>query len=128
VPIDFKLEREGTFVSAHATGTLSLEDFVSMQKEMRSNKDLKDPHDTLLDVREVSDIQISEKDLKTISQGLTSGSKKLGARKLAIVAHEDLAFLLGSKYGIVEKGVSETVIVFVSIDVARTWLGFTKRA
>ncbi len=30
MPIVYKLEREGTLVSAHATGTLSLEDFVSM--------------------------------------------------------------------------------------------------
>ena len=123
MPITYNLEREGTIVSAHATGTLSLEDFMSMRKEMMSDMDLKDPHDTLLDARDVSDIQMTEKDLSTIAQSLTSGPRKLSARKLAIVASEELAFLLGKKYGIVEKGVMETVIVFVNIDVARTWLG-----
>ena len=49
--------------------------------------------------------------------------KKIGAKKLAIVASNDQAFLLGNKYGLVEKEVDETVIVFVSIDVAKTWLG-----
>ena len=112
-------------MSAHATGTLSLEDFMSMQKKMILDVDLKNPHDTLLDARDVSDIQMTEKDLSTIAQSMTSGPKKLGARKLAIVASEELAFLLGKKYGIVEKGVMETVIVFVNIDVARTWLGIS---
>ncbi len=125
MPIIYHLEKEGTIVSAQATGILSLEDFMSMQKEMISDMDLRDPHDTLLDVRDVSDIQMTEKDLSTIAQSLTSGPKKLGARKLAIVASEELAFLLGKKYGIVEKGVVETVIVFVNIDVARTWLGLS---
>lgn len=126
MPIEYKLKREGTLVLAHATGTLSLEDFISMQKKMISDQDLMDPHDTLLDARGVSDIQMTEKDLSAIAQSLTSGSKKLGARKLAIVAHEDLAFLLGSKYSVVEKGVNETVIVFINIDVARIWLGIEK--
>ena len=123
--LKYKLEREGTLVLAKATGALSVEDFMSMQEKMFSDVDLKVPHDTLLDVRDVSDIQISEDDLYIIAQGLTSGPKQLGARKLAIVASEELAFLLGKKYGLVDKGVSETVIVFVNIDVARTWLGLS---
>ena len=108
---------------ARATGVLSLDCFMSMQKKMKADVNLRGPHDTFLDVRPVSEIQISEQDLTVIAQGPTSGPKKLGASRLAIVAGKVQAFMLGNKYKTVEKGVKEKVILFVNADVARTWLG-----
>jgi hypothetical protein len=123
MPIEYKLENNGTLVMARATGVLSLDDFMSMQEKMKADVNLRDSHDTLLDARSVSQIQISEHNLTVIAQGLASGPRSLGARKLAIVASEEQAFVLGEKYRTVEKGVNESVIVFFHLDVARKWLG-----
>ncbi len=74
-------------------------------------------------MRFVADIRITEDDLTSIAENLTAEHKKLGADKLAIVAMQQQAFLLGMKYGEIEKDVAETVIVFFDPDIARTWLG-----
>ena len=123
MPIEYELEREGTTVLAHVTGVLALDCFMSLQKEMNADSELQTSHNTLLDVRSVTDIQITAEDLTTIAQSLTTGPKILGANKLAIVARQEQAFVLGNKYGTIDKGVKETVIVFFHMDVARHWLG-----
>lgn len=123
MPIEYKLEKNGAIVTAHASGVITLDCFMSMQQEMRADDNLKTKHNTLLDVRDVSQIEMTEDDLSTIAKGLTSDPKKLGANKLAIVANKNQAFQLGKKYQTVEKGVEETVIVFNSISTARKWVG-----
>jgi hypothetical protein len=90
---------------------------------MCGDSGLQATHSTLLDLRFVTDIQLTESDLSTIAQALTSGQKKLGAHKLAIVARHEQSFALGSKYGTLDKGVKENVIVFVHMEIARRWLG-----
>ncbi len=121
--IEYTLERDGALVMASATGVLSIDSFMSLREELLNDPTLKDPHDTLLDVTRVSNIDLSEEELNTTAQSLTSGSRKLGAQRLAIVAHQEQAFFLGNKYRMLEKGVDENVIVFVNIEVAKTWLG-----
>lgn len=121
--LEYELQENGKIVIAHATGVLTLQDFISMAENMKRDDDLRDPHNTLLDVRSVSEVRLTDEDLQTIADGLTSGSRKLGARKLAIVATKEQSFNLGNKYQHVTKGVSETVIVFYSAETARTWLG-----
>ena len=123
MPIEYKLEKNGTVVTACAIGVVSLDCFMAMQQDMRANANLKDKHNTLLDARNVSRIDVTEEDLTKIAENLTADSKKLGANKLAIVANKDQAFELGKKYQTVEKGVDETVIVFNSISTARKWIG-----
>ncbi len=123
MPIEYALERNGVLVMASATGVLSLDSFMSLREELLNDPLLKDPHDTLLDVTRVSRIDLSEDELNTIAQSLTSGPRKLGAQRLAIVAHQEQAFFLGNKYRMAKKGVDENVIVFVNHEVAKTWLG-----
>ena len=123
MPIEYKLERDGAIVLAHATGVITLDCFMSMQKEMNADNELQTPHDTLLDVTSVTDIQVSVEDLTTIAESLTAGPKTLGANKLAIVARQEQAFVLGNIYGTTDKGVEETVIMFFHAEVARHWLG-----
>ncbi len=123
MPLEYKLERGGTLVNAHATGVLTLDCFMSMQKRMKADINLKETHDTLLDARDVSQIQLTEQDLTIIAQGLTSDQIKLGANRLAIVTTEGQGFTLGERYKTVEKGVEENVLVFFSINIAKTWLG-----
>ena len=125
MPIEYTLERGGTLVMAVATGALNLDSFVSLRERLLNDSGLKTPHDTLLDVRAVSRIDISEDDLKLIAQGLTSGPKDLGAARLAIIAHQENAFTLGNIYKTIEKGVEENVIVFFNPEVAKTWLGIS---
>lgn len=123
LPLSYKLIKDGTVVVAHASRELSLDCFLSMQKEMRSDADLKYPHDTYLDVRAVTHIKLTENDIDAIARGLTSDPKTLGANRLAIVAEKEQAFELGRKYQTVEKGVDETVIMFFSPEIAKKWLG-----
>ena len=123
MPIDYSLEREGTLVIAKANGALTLDCFIALQKELNADDGLKTPHNTLLDVRLISKIQLTEQDLTTIANNLTEGQKTLGANKLAIVARERFAFELGNLYGTIEKEVNENVIVFSSLAVANVWLG-----
>ena len=123
MPIEYTLEKDGTIVVAKASGVLTLDSFIALQKALSADGELQSPHNTLLDVRFVTEIQLTEDDLTTIAQSLTAGRKELGAEKLAIVARDEQAFVLGEKYGTVEKGVEENVIVFVHIEVARSWLG-----
>ena len=96
---------------------------MTMQKEMKADSEIRTPHNTLLDVRTVTDIQVTAEDLTTIAHNLTAEPKKLGANKLAILARQEQAFTLGNTYGTVDKGVKETVIVFIHEDIARHWLG-----
>jgi hypothetical protein len=123
VPIEYTLEKDGGAVIAQATGVINLESFMNLRKALIADENLRDPHNTLLDARNVSHIEITEEDLVEIAKGLTSGPKKLGANRLAIVARKEQAFDLGKKYRAVEKGVEENVVVFYNISVARTWLG-----
>lgn len=123
MPVEYKLEKNGTIVVAQASGVLTLDSFKALQKALNADEELRSPHNTLLDVRFVDSVELTEQDLATIAQSLTAGRKKLGAEKLAIVARDEQAFVLGDKYGTVEKGVEEHVIVFVHMEVARQWLG-----
>ena len=59
MPIEYKLEKDRTLVVARATGVLTLDCFVSMQEKMKADADLRNPHDTFLDVRPVSEIQMT---------------------------------------------------------------------
>ncbi|MFC2082666.1 hypothetical protein ACFLSG_01310 [Candidatus Bipolaricaulota bacterium] len=123
MPVEYKLEQDGAVVLAQASGVLSLDSFIALQKALSVDEKLQSPHKTLLDIRFVTDIQLTEQDLAKIAQSLTAGPKTLGAEKLAIVARDEQAFVLGDKYGIVEKDVEEDVIVFFHMEVARQWLG-----
>lgn len=125
MPIEYTLERGGALAMAEATGVLNLDSFMSMRERLLNNPGLKTPHDTLLDVRAVDQIDISEDDLNVIARSLTSGPKDLGAARLAIVAHQESAFTLGNIYKTIEKGVEENVIVFFNPEVAKIWLGIT---
>lgn len=126
MPIEYKLKHNGTVVLARATGTLTLDDFLTMQKQLNADPFLQTPHKTLLDVRNVATIQIEEDDLKKIAQSLTAGQKRLGAEQLAIVATTAQAFRLGKKYGETPKDVKEIVVVFSNLDVAQIWLGINR--
>ena len=123
MPLEYSLEKKGTIVMARAIGVLTLDCFRSMMKEMTVDPNLQDQHNTLLDARSVSKIELTEDDLNTIAQELTSGPRTLGAEKLGIVARHEQAFDLGKKYQTVDKDVEETVIVFFNIDIARMWIG-----
>jgi hypothetical protein len=123
MPIDYKLEKNGALVLANATGVLGVNCFLAMQERMRAEPELRSPHSTLLDVRCVTDIQITEADLETIAKSLSAGPRKLGAQRLAIVAPQTRAFRLGARYGEIEKDVRENVIVFYDMSAARIWLG-----
>jgi hypothetical protein len=125
MPIEYTLERGGALVMAEATGALNLDSFMSLRDKLLNDPGLKTPHDTLLDVRAVKRIDISEGDLNVIARSLTSGPKDLGAARLAIVAHQERAFTLGNIYKTLDKGVEENVIVFFNLEVAKTWLGIT---
>jgi hypothetical protein len=123
VPIEYRLDQDGAVVLAQAHGALTLDCFMLLQRELCDDNGLQDVHDTLLDLRFVTDIQLTESDLSKIAQALSIGRKQLGARKLAIVARSEQSFSLGSKYGETKKDVPENVIMFVHMEVARRWLG-----
>jgi hypothetical protein len=123
MPIEYHLEKNGALVVATATGVINLKSFMDMAEAMRADENLRDPHDTLLDARKVSRIELTEEELSEIAKGLTAGPRKLGANRLAIVAKEEQAFQLGRKYKTIEKDVQENVVVFYNLDVAQTWLG-----
>ncbi len=123
MPIDYKLERDGTLVVARATGVLSLESVLFLVKELKADANLRERHDAFFNVKQISDNQITEEDLPVIAQELASGPRKLSATRLALVANEEKTFILGHKYSAVEKESDERVVVFFNDDVARTWLG-----
>lgn len=123
MPVEYRLEKDGAVVIAQAHGVLTLDCFLRLQQQMCRDRQLKTIHSTLLDLRFVTDIRISEADLLTIAQALSIRKKQLGARKLAIVARSEQSFLLGKKYGEAKKDVCENVIVFVHMEVAYRWLG-----
>ena len=123
MPVEYELQSNGAIVLARATGVLTLDCFMAMQKQMNADSKLQTPHNTLLDVRLVTDIQLTTEDLTVIARSLTTGPKRLGAAKLAIVAREEQAFALGNEYGTVDKDVEESVIVFFHLEVARQWIG-----
>ena len=108
---------------AQAHGVLALDCFMLLQRDLCDEKDLQAVHDTLLDLRFVTDIQLTESDLSKIAQAPSLGKKQLGARKLAIVARSEQSFSLGKTYGEAKKDVWENVIVFVHMEVAYRWLG-----
>jgi hypothetical protein len=121
--IEYRLERDGAVVLAQAQGVLTLGCFTHLQQRLRDDSGLRAIHSTLLDLRFVTDIQLTESDLAKIAQALTACQKKLGVHKLAIVARDEQSFALGNKYASIEKGVKEDVIVFFHMEVARRWLG-----
>ena len=123
MPVEYKLEKNGSVVIAQASGVLTLGCIVSLQKALSEDDDLQSPYDSLLDFRFIDDIQISEEELSTIVENLTTGPKAIGASKLAVVARQEQTFNLGDKYGAIYKGIEDNVIVFYHLEVARQWLG-----
>jgi hypothetical protein len=123
MPIEYTLAKNGSLVMATASGALTLDCFLSMQEKMKADTDLINPHDTLLDARTITSLEVNEKDLAVIADGIISGPKRLGINRLAIVTDRELGFTLGNKYQKNHKDVVDTVIVFFNIDIAHKWLG-----
>ncbi|MFC2079452.1 hypothetical protein ACFLSZ_05700 [Candidatus Bipolaricaulota bacterium] len=123
MPIEYTLERDGTVVVAQASGVLTLECIASLQKALSEDEGLQSPYSNLLDLRFIEDIQITEQELAKIVENLAIGPKAIGAAKLAIVARQEQTFNLGEKYGAIDKGIEDDVIVFFHVETARKWLG-----
>ena len=123
--ITYTIKNDGSLVHAIGTGELSTEDSLAYIRSLAGEENLKVPHDTLLDLNDISTISVQEEDLKKISDLIQTNPAKLSARKFAVVAHQSKIFALGNSYQNLEKSFDENTIVFNDIKTAIAWLGIT---
>ena len=125
MPLEYRIDRERRVVFATAARTLSDEDVLAYQREVRAHSDLAG-YDQIVDLSQVEDLVLPSGDRVRALAELSSAMDVSGASsKVAIVAPQDLAYGLARMFEthrtLNQRG-SKVMSVFRSMQAALDWL------
>jgi len=124
VGISYKFDGKHSVILVRVYGILTLEDIFGYLAAIAEDPAIPVDHVTLFDASEVAEIGLSKDDIGKISSFTQAHpSKKLIARKLAIVTRGDKETKLAEEYEKFAANFQENTIVFYHRDVACRWLG-----
>lgn len=122
MPITYTYDGKHAAILVTASGAVGVMDFLDHLAALVKDPHISADHITLLDARGVTEMNLSEEDLREIAAYTARHPDKIIARKFAIVAKGERDSLLGRRYEEFARAYKENTIVFYSLDVARKWL------
>ena len=121
--LSYQILLEGRLVLAKAADRLSVDDIGKYLRGLAGDPILKNPHDTVFDLREMETLDIKMSDLAQIVEQVQVMPDKLGARRFAIVTHEPDVFEKGRQWHHLTAVFQRETVVFSDMMTAKVWLG-----
>ena len=126
MPVEYQIYDNGRYVYAKATGILTPEEIIDYVQKTKADPEIKEGYKELFDVRFITESKVTIESFAGIIKEVTSDEKKTFRNELAIVVSKIESFDKAKFY---EKSIppeKQNVIVFNTIETAKTWLGVDK--
>jgi hypothetical protein len=126
MPVEYEVFDDGNYVYAKALGELTPEDIIDYIQKLKSDPKLKEGYKELFDVRSITESKVTIESFKRIIKAVMADEKKTFRNKLAIVVLRLESFGKAKFYEIEIPAAKQNVIVFNTLETAKTWLGVDK--
>ncbi len=119
MPSTFSIDTEQRVILAEASGLLTIDDLISAQRRMQEDPDYDNAFRFLLDLRDVTEVQISSEELRLLADKSSFDS----TAKRAYVVPSELVFGMARVYSAFTTADPGALQIFRDMDEARSWLG-----
>jgi hypothetical protein len=126
MPIKYEIHDNGKYIYAKATGKLTPTEIIDYIRKVKTNSKIKEGYKELFDVRFITESKVTIRSFARIIKEVIADKKRIFENKLAIVVSKTESFDKAKFY---EKTIPEEthkVIVFNTLDIAKTWLNVNK--
>jgi hypothetical protein len=122
MPIEYEIVESKKLVIAKGTGVITCNDVLRHLDDLSNDNTYIAPMKKLVDYRDISDIQLSSEEARTIADRKKALIKIFYREKCAFVAPEDITFGTSRVHEALTAGVDMYTEVFRNIDDALNWL------
>ena len=119
MPMHYQIDRERRFVLSRGVGTLTDEDVLGHQRELRAEEGFQSDMNQLIDLSQTERFDLGASTLRQIVAMNPFGK---GSRR-ALVSPGDLAFGMSRMFEAFSDGSEQEIRVFRDMAEARSWLG-----
>ena len=126
MPVEYQIHDNGKYVHAKATGTLTPEEIIDYIHKLKANSEIKEGYKELFDVRFITESKVTINSFARIIKEVIADEKRIFRNKLAIVVSKLESFNKAKFYEKTVPAEKQKVIVFNTIETAKTWLGVDK--
>ena len=110
-----------------AMGKITFDEMMSQTMKMLNEKDWQPGFKLLVDYRNIEDISVNGKNLRSFFNRLKKVGSKLDNSRIAIVTQKDCAFCLVRLWeSLSEKRLDVTSKIFRKMEEAESWLAYSK--
>lgn len=126
MPVEYQVYDNGKYVYAKATGALTPDAIIDYLKKIKSNPEIKEGYKELFDVRFITESKVTLESFAEIIKEVTADEKRTFRNKLAIVVSKLDSFDRAKYFEKIIPDEKQNVIVFNTLETAKTWLGVDK--
>jgi hypothetical protein len=126
MPVEYEVYDSGKYVYAKASGTLKPEEIVDYIQKTKSDPKIKEGYKELFDVRFITESEVKIESFAEIIKKITANEKITYRNKLAIVVSKLDSFERAKYFEKTVPDEKQSVIVFNTLETAKTWLGVDK--
>lgn len=128
VALSYKFFKDYSIIIVKATEVLTFEDLMGYIQWLAENANNIGEHKTLFDASEITDITVTEDDIKKLFEfEEQTKSFKIFAKKLAIVTRGEKESKIATLYEGLSSRMMENTIVFYHKDLSLKWLGIPEK-
>jgi hypothetical protein len=124
MPVDFVLEKGGSFVHVQATGRITSDEINDFLIRLGKDPALQGDHVTLFDATEVTAESLEDGNFEKALEIERGNPEKLVARKMAIVVKKGALYPFAMKYKFLAPTIGEPTHVFTELADALLWLSY----
>jgi hypothetical protein len=126
MPVEYQIYDNGKYIYAKASGKLTPKEIIDYVKKTKANTEIKDGHKELFDVRFITESKVTIESFAGIIKEVIADEKRMSSNKIAIVASRLELFDKAKFYEKAMTAKKQNIIVFNTIETAKTWLGVDK--
>jgi len=126
MPVKYQVHDKGKYIYAKATGKLTPKEIIDYVHKVKANSKIKEGYKELFDVRFITESKVTIKSFARIIKEVIADKKRIFRNKLAIVVSKTDSFDKAKFYETMGPEEKHKVIVFNTLDIAKTWLNVDK--
>ena len=126
MPVEYQVYDNGEYIYVKALGTLTAEEIIDYVQKIKTNPEIKEGYKELFDVRFITESKITIDSFKKIIKEVNADQNRTFRNKLAIVVSKLDSFDRAKYYERMIPMEKQNVIVFNTLETAKTWLGGDK--
>jgi thymidine kinase len=126
MPVKYQVHDNGKYVYAKATGKLTPEEIIDYVHKVKVNSKIKEGFKELFDVRFITESKVTIESFTRITKEVIADKKRIFRNKLAIVVSKVDSFDKAKFYEKMVPAEKHKVIVFNTLEIAKTWLDVDK--